>query len=102
MKTSFVNKKKPLSIWSHLSTLLCGLKMEVKKSSSSELEGIKGIIEDETTNLIKLRTDKNSVWIPKKDQIFEIVLEDGSIIIIEGRILLGKPENRVKKKLKKW
>ncbi len=102
MKSNFGNKRKSLYVWSHLSTLLCGLKAEVKKSSSSELEGIKGIIEDETANLIKLRIDKKSIWIPKKDQIFEIELEDGSNIIVEGRILLGKPENRVKKKLIKW
>lgn len=102
MKNNFGNKRKSLFVWSRLSTLLCGLKAEVKKSSSSELEGIKGIIEDETANLIKLRTDEKSIWVPKKDQIFEIELDNGSKIIVEGKILLGKPESRVKKKLIKW
>ena len=102
MKNNFGNKKKSLYVWSHLSSLLYGLKAEVKKSSSAKLEGVKGIIEHETTNLIKLRTDKKSIWLPKKDQIFKIELEDGSNIIVEGKTLLGKPENRVKRKLIKW
>ena len=102
MKNNFGKKNRSLYVWSKLSTLLCGLKAEVKKSSSPELEGIKGIIEDETANLIKLRTNKKSIWVPKKDQILEIELEDGSKIIVEGKILLGKPESRIKKKLIKW
>ncbi len=89
-------------VWSKLATDLYGSSVSIKKSTSIEFEGVRGIIEDETANLLKVRTEAKSIWVPKDNQIFEIELEDGSKVIVEGRIIKGKPENRVKKKFRNW
>jgi len=89
-------------VWSQLATTLCGLKLTIKESSSKELEGIGGLILEETAHMIKLETRKKTIWIPKKNQYFEIELKNGLKYLVDGKILLGKPEARVKRKIPNW
>lgn len=89
-------------VWSQLSTFLSGFNVEIKKGSSPELEGVKGIIEEETTGLLKIQIKGRSIWVQKIGQIFEIELADGSKVIVEGSIIEGKPEQRVKRRTKSW
>ena len=89
-------------VWKNLSTSLIGLKVCVVKGSSKDWEGIKGIIKDETSNLLQIDINGKIISIPKKHQIFELVIEDGLKVLIEGYLLEGTPDQRIKKRLKKW
>ncbi|MCG3220428.1 MAG: ribonuclease P protein subunit [Candidatus Heimdallarchaeota archaeon] len=89
-------------VWSHLAATLCGLKLTIKESSSKELEGIGGLILEETAQMIKLETEEKIIWIPKKNQFFEIELKNGLKYLVDGKILLGKPEARIKRKIPNW
>jgi len=89
-------------VWSHLAATLCGLKLTIKESSSKELEGIGGLILEETAQMIKLETEEKIIWIPKKNQFFEIELKNGLKYLVDGKILLGKPETRIKRKIPNW
>jgi len=100
LKTS--RKSKISEIWSQLATTLCGLEIIIRESSSKELVGIKGRILEETAKMIRLETEKKLIWIPKKNQLFEIKLRNGSKYLVEGKILLGKPETRIKRKILSW
>jgi len=51
------------------------------------------IIEDEKG---KRRT------VPKEVCTFKIVLPDGRLLKVKGKVLLGRPEDRIKKKVRAW
>jgi len=81
---------------------LIGLHAEVYKSKNPFQEGLKGIIIDETKNTIVLKTDKGPKIIPKKDAIFRIKLPSKQIVEVDGKVLIGRPEDRLKKKYRDW
>jgi ribonuclease P protein subunit POP4 len=81
---------------------LIGLKAIVARSSSSFLVGMRGRIIDETRNTIKLSTRKGIKVIPKGVAVFRFDLSDGSTVEVEGAKLLGRPENRMKAKGRRW
>lgn len=89
-------------VWSQLAATLCGLKLIIKESSSKELEGVAGLILEETAKMIKLKAKEKCIWIPKKNHFFEIELRNGSKYLVDGKILLGKPETRIKRKIPNW
>ncbi|MHA1201007.1 MAG: ribonuclease P protein component 1 [Candidatus Heimdallarchaeaceae archaeon] len=93
---------KVLKIWGDLATSVEGLPIEILKCSSKELEGVKGTIISETGNMIKIRTLKKDFSIQKKGNVFKIQLSDGSNYIIEGNVLSGLPEARIKKRMLSW
>ena len=102
MNTSTEKNRRKQYVWSQLATFLSGSKVKIKKSSSPELEGVRGVIRDETTSILEIQTEEKSIKIPKIGQIFEIELADGSKVIVDGRIIEGKPENRIKRRKKNW
>ena len=102
MNFSTKNKEKISEVWSQLAATLCGLKLIIKESSSKELEGIQGLILEETAKLIKLKTEEKIIWIQKTNQFFEIELKNGSKYLVEGNILLGTPDMRIKRKIPSW
>ncbi|RLE63822.1 MAG: ribonuclease P protein subunit [Thermoprotei archaeon] len=81
---------------------LIGLRIEVIESPNSFQKGIRGEIIFETMNTLIVDTPKGRKVIPKKDRVFKIWLPDGIAVLIEGNIILGRPEDRLKKKLKDW
>jgi ribonuclease P protein subunit POP4 len=81
---------------------LIGLKAIVARSSDSFLTGTRGRIIDETKNTIKLSTRKGVKAIPKGVAVFRLDLPDGSRVEVEGAKLVGRPENRMKAKGRRW
>ena len=80
-----------------------GLPVEVNLSSHERYEGIKGKVVDETKNTIKIEDDNgNRKIIPKKITIFHFTLPDGSKVEINGKIIAIRPEDRIKKRYKKY
>lgn len=75
---------------------LIGLQAKVIKSSSKERIGIKGKIVFETRNLIIIDEKNHEKKIPKKETTFEIELLDKKKVIIEGKKILARPEERIK------
>jgi ribonuclease P protein subunit POP4 len=82
---------------------LIGLYSKVIKSSNESLIGICGNIIDETKKTISIETDNNSELkiIPKDISVFLISLPNGEVVEIEGKILVSRPEDRIKKRYKK-
>ena len=74
---------------------LIGLSIEVIDAKNPSVVGIKGKIIDETKNTIVIQSDKVKKLI--KNQIkMKIKLKD-KIIEIDGKNLVGRPEDRIKK-----
>lgn len=81
---------------------LIGLKTIVARSSNKFLVGTRGRIIDETRNTVKLSTRKGVKVIPKGVAVFRFDLSDGSIVEVEGAKLVGRSENRMKAKGRRW
>jgi len=81
---------------------LIGLKTIVARSSNTLLVGTRGRIVDETRNTVKLSTREGVKMIPKGIAVFRFDLPDGSIVEVEGAKLVGRPENRMKTRGRKW
>jgi len=96
------DKEKRKKVWRQVITSLCGYNVEIVKSKFPEFQNVKGIIEDETAKMLKLNIDNKKIWVQKKGQIFRIEFEDGTKIRIDGKILEGTPEKRLKRKTKNW
>lgn len=80
---------------------LIGLYSEVFKSSNKFLVGISGNIIDETKKTISIETDNGVKIIPKNSSVFHLFLPNEEWVEIEGKILVNRPEDRIKKKYKK-
>jgi ribonuclease P protein subunit POP4 len=78
-----------------------GLKAKVIRSTSSLNVGISGTVVDETRNMIVIRHKGEDKAIVKETSVFEFTLPDATKVEIEGRAILGRPEDRVKKTLKR-
>ena len=75
---------------------LIGLKMEVIDSKNKNLVGIKGTIIDETRNTLVIKyEDKTRTLL--KDQVALKIFKDNHEIKVNGEILIGRPEDRLKK-----
>ena len=81
---------------------LIGLELKVINSSNKSLIGLSGIVIDETKKTLKIETStKGEKLIQKNVSIFHIILPDKSKVEIDGKILLNRPEDRIKKRYKK-
>lgn len=81
---------------------LIGLKAKVVDSSNPKNVGIKGRIVDETRNILVIeKTDGKEVKLVKEENVFVFDL-GGERISVDGKILVGRPEDRIKKKFRKW
>ncbi len=82
---------------------LIGLKAEVVDSPNKYLLGISGIILDETKNMLLIgQPGGKKRWVIKKQVKLRIYLPDGKRVIVDGKILTDRPEDRLKKKLYDW
>ncbi len=81
---------------------LIGLEVLVEKSANKALENLNGTVVDETRQMLTIKTSGGEKRIPKDVCVFIFKLPDGKKVRIEGQILVSRPEDRIKKKLKKW
>jgi ribonuclease P protein subunit POP4 len=76
---------------------LIGLKAEVVRSSNSNCLGIWGRVIDETQKTFTVMYKGKQKVIIKQESVLHFTLADGSVIEVDGRVLIGRPEDRVKK-----
>ena len=81
---------------------LIGLKVKVEQSSNKPQKGLTGKVVDETFKMLKIETKKGEKSIPKDIAIFIFTLPNGTKVQVDGKILIGRPEDRIKKKLPRW
>ena len=80
---------------------LIGLPVRVIKSTHKGYL-ISGLVIDETKNMIIIESDVIKK-IPKNVSTFEFLLSEGETVEVEGKKIIGRPEDRIKNiyKLKK-
>ncbi|MBI1972567.1 ribonuclease P protein subunit [Candidatus Woesearchaeota archaeon] len=75
---------------------LIGIEAEVADATNKDLKGIKGIIVGETKNTLVIEQD-NKTKVLLKEHVTLNIKMDGNFVRIDGRMLLGRPDDRVKK-----
>lgn len=76
---------------------LVGLECEVVSAENKSQVGIKGEIEDETLKTLVVGGRR----VFKKGSVFRVKV-GGRAIEVEGNHLLARPEDRIKKKIRRW
>lgn len=74
-----------------------GLNLKVVKCTNPSCIGLSGKIIDETKNTFKIICGGEEKVLIKENCIFHLTLPDKTIIEVDGKVLIGRPEDRVKK-----
>jgi ribonuclease P protein subunit POP4 len=90
----------PISSGNVLRHELIGLQVGVFRSRNPSHRSVEGFIVDESMKTLIIEQDGKAKRIPKRDATFIIKLPGGQVEI-EGAALYGRPEDRVKKKIKR-
>jgi len=80
---------------------LIGLKVEVVKATHKGYVGIAGRVVDETMKILYIDTERGVKAVPKEGATFVFTLPSGELVEVEGWVIKGRPEDRVKRKVRK-
>jgi ribonuclease P protein subunit POP4 len=78
-----------------------GKEAKVAKSRHSEYVGASGKVVDETRNTFTLLEGEKRRIIVKESAVFHFRFSDGTVVEIDGRLLTGRPEDRLKKTVRR-
>jgi ribonuclease P protein subunit POP4 len=78
-----------------------GTEAKVSKSTHPGYVGLSGKIIDETRNTFTILHEGEKKKIIKNSAIFHFKFSDGTIVEVDGKLLLGRPEDRLKKRVKR-
>jgi len=79
-----------------------GLKVKIEKSTDPTQKGTTGKVIDETYNTLKIETKGKEKTAIKENCIFIFTLPDKTKVQVDGKLLVSRPEDRIKKKFPKW
>ncbi len=80
---------------------LIGLNAKVIQSSQPAYLDIEGRVIDETRNTLVIQHDKKRKIVAKNVAVLNFTLSDGTVVEINGKAIVGRPENRVKKRIRR-
>ncbi len=78
---------------------LIGKELEIIDADNPTLIGIKGKVIDETKNMLIIETNNETKKLVKKQVTIKTKIE-GKTVTIKGEVLQGRPEERLKKKIR--
>jgi len=74
---------------------------EVAKSPHQDFVKVSGKVVGETRNTFIFQSESRRRTVIKESAIFNFKFHDGSIVQIDGKLLVGRPEDRLKKSIKR-
>lgn len=78
-----------------------GTEVKVAKSKHRDYIGIYGKIIDETRKTFTISHEGEKKIVLKDSAVFHFKFSDGTIVEIDGNLLTGKPEDRLKKHVRR-
>jgi ribonuclease P protein subunit POP4 len=78
-----------------------GTDAKIVKSPQAGYVGLRGDVIDETKNTFTLLNEGKAKRVIKDQAIFNFKYADGTIVEIDGKLLAGRPEDRLKKAVKR-
>jgi len=80
-----------------------GLNAKVVRSTHPNYVGIAGKVIDETRNTLLILHKNERKAVVKEVAVFHFTMPDGTVLEIDGKAIIGRPENRVKKRItRRW
>lgn len=81
---------------------LISLLVRIAESTDQTQKGLKGRVIDETYNTLKIEVKGKEKIIPKVNTVFIFTLPNKTKVEVEGKLLISRPEDRIKKKFPRW
>jgi len=78
-----------------------GTEAKVSKSRHHGYVGISGKIIDETRNTFTISHEQEKKKVLKAASVFHFKFSDGTVIEIDGKLLVGRPEDRLKRHVRR-
>lgn len=78
-----------------------GTEGKVAESPHEDYVGVGGRVISETKNTFTFQSEGKAKSILKQSAVFNFKFNDGTIVKIDGKLLVGRPEDRLKKSLKR-
>jgi ribonuclease P protein subunit POP4 len=78
-----------------------GTQAKVHRSSYLENVGISGRVVDETRNTFSILQKTKCKIVAKQSSVFRFRFLDDTVVEIDGKILVGRPEDRLKKSIRR-
>ena len=78
-----------------------GTQSKVAGSSHHDYVGLNGRVVNETKNTFTILHAGKAKNIVKDSAVFHFKFPDGTIVEIDGKLLVGRPEDRLKKSVKR-
>ena len=78
-----------------------GTQANVAASLHEGYVGLGGSVIAETRNTLTLLDRGHAKSIIKESAVFDFSFEDGTVVEIDGKLLVGRPEDRLKKNIKR-
>ncbi len=78
-----------------------GTEAKVAKSKHHDYIGLSGKVIDETRNTFTILHQGKKKMILKDSSIFHFKFPDGTIVEIDGKLLVARPEDRLKKHVRR-
>ena len=80
---------------------LLGLRVKARPSKGDRIHV--GEVVGETRNMLRiLRDDGRIISLPKEAYFFEFQLPSNEKVLVDGKMLVGRPEERLKKRVRRW
>jgi ribonuclease P protein subunit POP4 len=80
---------------------LIGTEGRIAESRHSGYVGISGEVVDESKNTFTIMHAGKAKNVIKEAAVFHFRFSDGTIVEIDGKLLMGRPEDRLKKSVKR-
>jgi len=81
---------------------LIGLKVKIVRAKNAQNIGIHGKVVNETNKTLVIESKGREKRIFKSQTTLQITLPNKKVVEVDGKLLAGRPWDRIKKKLKKW
>jgi ribonuclease P protein subunit POP4 len=78
-----------------------GAEGKIAKSRHADYAGISGEVINETKNTFTILHAGKAKSVIKDSAVFHFKFPDGTIVEIDGKLLVGRPEDRLKKSVKR-
>ncbi|MBM3309705.1 MAG: ribonuclease P protein subunit [Candidatus Altiarchaeales archaeon] len=79
---------------------LIGLQAKIAQAKHKPYEKIVGTITGESRNTITIKQKGVEKKIPKESITLELTFDEKTRVSVDGKLLLARPEDRIKKKIK--
>ncbi len=80
---------------------LLGLNVDVEWKNGKQ-QKFSGVVVGESRNMLTVQLSKGKRLFPKAACVFSFKLPNGLCVKVDGVLLIGRPEDRLKKVVRKW